>query len=70
MAVRVVENLADFTSPVSEGKLNFLRGETYKKSDTFKKKLVEYLRENNSIYPLWVDETSGGVSKKFGIITY
>ena len=66
----VVENLADFTNPVSEKKLAFLRTETYRKADTFKKKMVEYLVDNHSDYPLWVNETSGGVSKKFGIITY
>ena len=66
----VVENLADFTNPVSEKKLAFLRTETYRKADTFKKKMVEYLVDNHSDYPLWVNETSGGVIKKFGIITY
>ena len=66
----VVENLADFTSPVSKDKLNFLRGETYKKAETFKKKARVYLQENCDLYPTWVDDTAGGVSKKFGIITY
>jgi len=33
----VVDNLADFTSPVNEKKLNYLRQETYKKAETFKK---------------------------------
>jgi hypothetical protein len=73
----VVDNLADFTSPVSEKKLNFLRQETYKKAETFKKKMHIYLDDNKDIYKEWkgcagscCGSSSSGVSKRHGIITY
>ncbi len=75
----VVENLADFTNPVSEKKLNYLRQETYKKAETFKKKMHNYLDDNQDLYPDWTgcgccskcSSGSGGtVSKRHGIITY
>ena len=73
----VVDNLADFTSPVSERKLNYLRQETYKKAETFKKKMHIYLDENKVLYPEWngcgtCSCCNGGssVSKRHGIITY
>jgi len=75
----VVDNIADFTSPVNERKLNYLRQETYKKAETFKKKMHSFLDKNASNYPLWNGcgggcnscKTGGGnVSKRHGIITY
>ncbi len=74
----VVENLADFTNPVSEKKLNYLRQETYKKADTFKKKMHLYLDDNTALYPDWsgcggcnkCSSGSSSVSKRHGIITY
>ena len=73
----VVENLADFTNPVSEKKLNYLRQETYKKAETFKKKMHIFLDDNIG-YPDWCgcggcSQCSTGrstVSKRHGIITY
>jgi hypothetical protein len=72
----VVDNMADFTSSVSEKKLNYLRQETYKKAETFKKKMHLYLDANTKLYPEWKgcgccgSCTSGSVSKRHGIITY
>ena len=72
----VVDNMADFTSPVNEKKLNYLRQETYKKADTFKKKMEQYLNDNGTLYPEWGGcgdcggKKSGNVSKRHGIITY
>ena len=73
----VVDNMADFTSSVSEKKLNYLRQETYKKAETFKKKMHLYLDDNSTLYPDWRGcgccskcSTSGTVSKRHGIITY
>jgi hypothetical protein len=73
----VVDNLADFTSPVDPQKLNYLRSETYKKAETYKKKMEKYLDDNQTLYPEWKgcdgcdNKTKGGnVSKRHGIITY
>ena len=73
----VVDNLADFTSPVDPSKLNYLRQETFKKAETYKKKMEKYLDDNITLYPEWKgcdgcdNKTKGGnVSKRHGIITY
>jgi len=73
----VVENFAEFTNPINEKKLNYLRQETYKKSETFKKKMHSYLDDNSILYPEWSGcngcskcSGSGTVSKRHGIITY
>ena len=73
----VVDNMADFSSSVSEKKLNYLRQETYKKAETFKKKMHLYLDANSALYPDWRGcgcctscSTGGTVSKRHGIITY
>jgi len=72
----VVDNLADFTSPVNEKKLNYLRQETYKKAETFKKKMERYLDDNSTSYPEWTGcgdcggGNNGNVTKRHGIITY
>ena len=69
--------MADFTSPVNEKKLNYLRQETYKKADTFKKKMHLYLDDNRNLYPEWkgcgscsLCNSESSVSKRHGIITY
>ncbi len=66
----VVENVADFTLPVSEKKLSFLRQETFKKSETFLRVMHDFLCENESSFPDYCNENAGGVSKKNGIIIY
>ena len=72
----VVDNMADFTSSVSEKKLNYLRQETYKKAETFKKKMHLYLDDNSTLYSEWSgcgccsSCSNGNVSKRHGIITY
>ena len=73
----VVDNMADFTSPVDSSKLNYLRQETYKKAETFKKKMHRYLDDNSSLFPEWAGcngcnscSNNGSVSKRHGIITY
>tara|TARA_R110000822_G_scaffold112812_5_gene243815 strand:+ start:1486 stop:2229 length:744 start_codon:yes stop_codon:yes gene_type:complete len=66
----VVENVADFTMPVDSKKLNFLRNETFKKSDTYVRKMTEFLDENSNAYPHYCNENKGGVSKLNGIILY
>ena len=66
----VVENVADFTMPVDSKKLNFLRNETFKKSDTYLRKMTEFIKENSNAYPDYCNENKGGVSKLNGIILY
>jgi hypothetical protein len=68
----VVENVADFTLPVSEKKLNFLRNETFKKAETYLRLMHDFINENKSpiIYKHYANENAGGVSKKNGIIIY
>tara|TARA_R100000951_G_C2647152_1_gene182917 strand:+ start:2321 stop:3070 length:750 start_codon:yes stop_codon:yes gene_type:complete len=66
----VVENVADFTMPVDSKKLNFLRNETFKKSDTYQRRMTEFLNENDEAYPDYCNDNKGGVSKLNGIILY
>ena len=66
----VVENVADFTLPVGEKKLNFLRNETYKKAETYLRFMHDFICENESSYPDYCNFNHGGVSKKLGIILY
>lgn len=66
----VVENVADFTMPVDSKKLNFLRNETFKKSDTYLRRMTEFLNENDEAYPDYCNDNRGGVSKLNGIILY
>ncbi len=66
----VVENVGEFTMPVDSKKLNFLRNETFKKSDTYLRRMIEFLNENDEAYPDYCNETEGGVSKTNGIILY
>ncbi len=66
----VVENVADFTLPVGEKKLSFLRQETYKKAETFQRFMQDFILENQEVYPDYCNPNAGGVSKKHGIIIY
>ena len=47
----VVENVADFTLPVDEKKLNFLRNETFKKAETYLRFMHDFICENQEVYP-------------------
>ena len=66
----VVENVAEFTMPVDSKKLNFLRNETFKKSETYLRRMIDFLNNNDEAYPDWDNELTGGVSKFNGIILY
>lgn len=66
----VVENVADFTLPVDEKKLNFLRNETFKKAETYLRFMHDFICENQEVYPDYHNPNAGGVSKKHGIIIY
>ena len=66
----VVENVGEFTMPVDSKKLNFLRNETFKKSDTYLRKMLEFLNENDDAFPDFCNTSEGGVSKSNGIILY
>ena len=66
----VVENVADFTLPVSQKKLSFLRQETFKKSETYLRSMSDFICENQEVYPDYCNPNAGGVSKKHGIIIY
>ena len=66
----IVENVGEFTMPVDAKKLSFLRNETFKKSESYLRKMLRFLEDNNVYYPDYCNETEGGVSKKNGIILY
>lgn len=66
----VVENVADFTLPVSSKKLLFLRQETFKKAETYLRLMHDFICENQASYPDFCNPNAGGVSKKHGIIIY
>tara|TARA_R100001015_G_C4559117_1_gene119325 strand:+ start:119 stop:838 length:720 start_codon:yes stop_codon:yes gene_type:complete len=66
----LVENVADYTMPVDSKKLSFLRNETYKKSDAYLGKMMDFICDNEKSYPKYCNENKGGVSKKNGIIIY
>ena len=66
----VVENVADFTLPVGEKKLSFLRQETFKKAETYLRYMHDFICENQVSYPDYCNPNAGGVSKKHGIIIY
>ena len=66
----VVENVADFTLPVEAKTLSFIRTETYKKSETFLKRLHDFVCENEESYPDYCNPNAGGVYKSNGIILY
>jgi hypothetical protein len=66
----VVENVADFTMPVSQKKFSFLRNETFKKAETYLRFMHDFICENQEAYPDYCNPNAGGVSKKHGIIIY
>ena len=66
----VVENVAEFTMPVSQKKLSFLRNETFKKAETYMRYMQDFIQENQESYPDYCNPNAGGVSKKHGIIIY
>jgi hypothetical protein len=66
----IVENVGEFTMPVDGKKLNFLRNETFKKSESYLRKMTKFLEDNHKSFPDYCNENDGGVSKKNGIILY
>tara|TARA_R110001606_G_scaffold399015_1_gene579943 strand:+ start:1238 stop:2338 length:1101 start_codon:yes stop_codon:yes gene_type:complete len=66
----LVESTAAFSLPVDAKTLSFMRGETYKKSETYLRKMKDFLEENSLSYPLYCDDNSSGVTKLNGIILY
>ena len=66
----LVENTGEFSLPVDSKTLGFMRTETYKKSETYLRKMEDFLVENSISYPLYCKDNSGGVSKQNGIILY
>tara|TARA_R110000737_G_scaffold212508_1_gene229897 strand:+ start:174 stop:1274 length:1101 start_codon:yes stop_codon:yes gene_type:complete len=66
----LVESTSSFSLPVDAKTLGFMRTETYKKSDTYLRKMKEFLLDNPLSYPLYCNDTEGKVSKLNGIILY
>jgi len=66
----LVESSGEFSLPVDAKTLGFMRTETYKKSETYLRKMKDFLKENSISYPLYCDDNAGGVSKLNGIILY
>lgn len=65
----VVENIADFTTPVSSKKLSFLRNEIYKQAQTYKRKMIEFINQEDLNYPLYIPDNES-TTKRSGIIMY
>ena len=65
----VVENIADFTTPVSSKKLSFLRNEIYKQAQTYKRRMVEFINQEDLNYPLYEPDDES-TTKRSGIIMY
>ncbi len=65
----VVENIADFTTPVSSKKLSFLRNEIYKQAQTYKRKMIEFINQEDLNYPLYIHDDES-TTKRSGIIMY
>lgn len=66
----VVELVAEFALPVSQRKLSFLREETLKKSETYLRSMRLFIENNCDVYPDYINDNLGGVSKRGGIIIY
>jgi len=66
----LVESTSSFSLPVDAKTLGFMRTETYKKSETYLRKMKSFLIENSLSYPLYCDDSAEGVSKLNGIILY
>lgn len=65
----IVENIADFTTPVSSKKLSFLRNEVYKQAQTYKRRMVEFLEAEDIAYVLYKRDDES-TTKRNGIIMY
>jgi hypothetical protein len=65
----IVENIADFTTPVNSKKLSFLRNEVYKQAQTYKRRMVEFLHQEDLNYPLYEPDDES-TTKRSGIIMY
>lgn len=65
----IVENMADFTTPVDGKKLSFLRNEIYKQAQTYKRRMVEFLHQEDLNYPLYEPDDES-TTKRSGIIMY
>lgn len=65
----IVENMADFTTPVDSKKLSFLRNEIYKQAQTYKRRMVEFIRQEDLNYPLYIEDDES-TTKRSGIIMY
>lgn len=65
----IVENIADFTTPVNSKKLSFLRNEIYKQAQTYKRRMVEFIEQEDLNYPLYVRDDES-TTKRSGIIMY
>ena len=65
----IVENIADFTTPVNSKKLSFLRNEIYKQAQTYKRRMVEFIRQEDLNYPLYIEDDES-TTKRSGIIMY
>ena len=65
----IVENIADFTTPVNSKKLSFLRNEIYKQAQTYKRLLVEFIEQEENNYPLYIKDDDN-TTKRSGIIMY
>lgn len=65
----IVENLADFTTPVNSKKLAFLRNEIYKQAQTYKRLMVEFINQEDNNYPLYIPDDDK-TTKRSGIIMY
>ena len=65
----IVENIADFTTPVNSKKLSFLRNEIYKQAQTYKRRMVEFIEQEENNYPLYIKDDES-TTKRSGIIMY
>ena len=65
----IVENVADFTTPVDGKKLSFLRTEIYKQIQTYKRRMVEFLHNEEKNYPLYCHQDES-TTKRSGLIMY
>ncbi len=66
----LVENTGDYSLPVDAKTLSYVRGETYKKAETYLRKMQEFFSDNSRLFPDYCCEDDNGVSKKNGIILY
>ncbi len=65
----IVENVADFTTPVDGKKLSFLRTEILKQAETYKRRMIHFLCQEDLNYPLYEPDDDFTV-KRSGLIMY